>query len=222
MKHKDNLSNKDGSYTKQASFLASQIEEQKAKSSAATERLSFLSSQSSPAAEGSLSSQKVKPSNYKDEHVTKLTAAKAKLSLPNKNSSLEPEEEVSVTPGEDQRAKCSAATARLSFLNSTMGEASAAPASSRVISEDKAEETNVPSQAKSQPKSKVGKVVERDAPPPAAEVSPASEATGPKRNDSSRDSPKVKLTRKSPYVVGPYASTAILKGTPKPIKHLCV
>ena len=26
----------------------------------------------------------------------------------------------------------------------------------------------------------------------------------------------VKLTRKSPYVVGPYASTAILKGTPKP------
>ena len=28
--------------------------------------------------------------------------------------------------------------------------------------------------------------------------------------------PKVKITRKSPYVVGPYASTAILKGTPKP------
>jgi len=34
-------------------------------------------------------------------------------------------------------------------------------------------------------------------------------------NDSSTR-PKVKITRKSPYVVGPYASTAILKGTPKP------
>ena len=233
MKHKDNpvVSNKDASYTKQASFLASQIEEQKAKSSAATERLSFLSSQSSPAGEG-LSSQKVKPSNYKDEHVTKLTAAKAKLSLPNKNSSLEPEEEEEVSVGEDLRAKCSAATARLSFLNSTMGEATSSPpppppppgpavavSSSRVISQDKGEEgqgkeTNVPSQAKSQPKSKVEKVVERDA---SAEVPAASEATGPKRNDSSRESPKVKLTRKSPYVVGPYASTAILKGPPKPM-----
>ena len=241
MKHKDNpspvVNNKDASYTKQASFLASQIEEQKAKSSAATERLSFLSSQSSPAAEG-LSSQKVKPSNYKDEHVTKLTAAKAKLSLPNKNSSLDPEEEeeeeeVSVTGGEDLRAKCSAATARLSFLNSTMGEATSTPpppppppacpvavSSSRVISQDKGgeaqgKETNVPSQAKSQQaKSKVEKVVERDA---SADLPAASEATGPKRNDSSRDSPKVKLTRKSPYVVGPYASTAILKGTPKPM-----
>merc|ERR1712226_660593 len=29
---------------------------------------------------------------------------------------------------------------------------------------------------------------------------------GPKRSESSRDSPKVKLTRKSPYVMGPYAS----------------
>ena len=229
LKHKDNLavSNKDASYTKQASFLATQIEEQKAKSSAATERLSFLSSQSSPSAGEGPSSQKVKPSNYKDEHVTKLTAAKAKLSLPNKNSSLDgEEEEVSVSTGEDLRAKCSAATARLSFLNSTMGEATASPpppppgpASSRVISEDNAEEaqgkeTNVPSQAKSQPKSKVEKVVERDA---SAEVPDASEASGPKRNDSSKDSPKVKLTRKSPYVVGPYASTAILKGTPKPM-----
>ena len=231
MKHKDNpvVSNKDTSYTKQASFLATQIEEQKAKSSAATERLSFLSSQSSPAQQEGLSSQKVKPSNYKDEHVTKLTAAKAKLSLPNKNSSLDPEEEeggkeVSVTGGEDLRAKCSAATARLSFLNSTMGEATATPpppppvSSSRVISQDKeapGKETNLPSQAKSQqPKSKVEKVVERDA---SAELPPASEATGPKRNDASRESPKVKLTRKSPYVVGPYASTAILKGTPKPM-----
>ena len=34
---------------------------------------------------------------------------------------------------------------------------------------------------------------------------------------SPKDSPKVKLTRKSPYVLGRNGSTAILKGTPKPI-----
>lgn len=221
IKHRDisPVNNKDATYTKQSSFLSTQIEEQKAKSSAATERLSFLSSYSGsnadPPPEG-LSNQKIKPSNYKDEHITKLTAAKAKLSLPNKNSSLDPEE--AVAPMEDLRAKCSAATARLSFLNSTMGEVAPPPPPpppalpvTGLISQDKAapegKETIASSQAKSHPKSKAEKVVE---------VSEGGEV-GPRRNDSSRDSPKVKLTRKSPYVVGPYASTAILKGTPKPM-----
>ena len=211
------------SFTKQSSFLSTQIEEQKAKSSAATERLSFLSSYSSldHSTSDAVPAQKVKPSHYKDEHVTKLTAAKAKLSLPNKNSSLEPEEaKVSCTlqPADEQRAKCSAATARLSFLNSTMGEGASACGEEApvipLISQDNAAPAQDQEQAKSHPKSKTEKVVEEGngtAPAPEA-------ASGPKRNDSSRDSPKVKLTRKSPYVTGPYTNgTAILKGTPKPM-----
>ena len=224
MKHKDDLlpNNKD-SYTKQSSFLSSQIEEQKAKSSAATERLSFLSSCSAPTQDppaAALSSQKVKPSNYKDEHVTKLTAAKAKLSLPNKNSSLDPEEtkdSLLLAPAEELRARSSAATARLSFLNSTMGDPGPAAATpdppvTALISKDNAEplgqETITPQGAKSHPKSKPEKVLD--------EAKAGADAL-PRRNDSSRESPKVKLTRKSPYVTGAYTGTAILKGTPKPM-----
>ena len=83
-----------------------------------------------------------------------------------------------------------------------------------LISQDSAALAQDQEQAKSQQKSKTEKVGEEGNGTALA----LEAASGPKRNDSSRDSPKVKLTRKSPYVTGPYTNgTAILKGTPKPM-----
>ena len=89
----------------------------------------------------------------------------------------------SVIEREFFKAKQTAATARLSFLNSTIAfEAKGEPTTEIVSNWVKTPE-------------------DEDEIDEAARVNK-------KKN--------VKLTRKSPYVVGPYASTAILKGTPKP------
>ena len=77
-------------YKKQQSFLGSQIEEQKAKSSAASARLSFLNSYSAPKSD--VSALKVKPSNYMDDADSPAATSPpqpgaAKLSLLNVNSS---------------------------------------------------------------------------------------------------------------------------------------
>jgi len=207
------------SYKKQSSFLSSQIEEQKAKSTAATARLSFLSNYP-PLPKSDISTHKVKPSNYMDEHVTILSAAKAKLSLPNKNSSLCDEGEAASdqAPIEEQKAKLTAATARLSFLNSTInGNSKSELNFSPMKVETETELTPLPVSAQiSEDKSKA---VQDDENPADKSQVPKNgpEKVTSTRSDSCRDSPKVKLTRKSPYVVGPYASTAILKGTPKPM-----
>ena len=78
-------------YKKQQSFLSSQIEEQKAKSSAATARLSFLSSYSSTKSDNvSVSPFKVKSSNYPAEELPPspiLNPNSVKLSLLNKTNS---------------------------------------------------------------------------------------------------------------------------------------
>ena len=90
----------------------------------------------------------------------------------------------SVLEKQFMKAKQSAASARLSFLNSTINtEANKGEATTDIVSnwvKSPEEEDEIDEVAK----------------------------INKKKN--------VKLTRKSPYVVGPYASTAILKGTPKP------
>ena len=95
----------------------------------------------------------------------------------------------SVIEREFFKAKQSAATARLSFLNSTIAfEAKGEPTTDIVSNWVKTPE-------------------DEDEIDEAAKVN---------NNSSSNKKKNVKLTRKSPYVVGPYASTSILKGTPKP------
>jgi len=219
MKNKEISRPSPESYKKQSSFLSSQIEEQKAKSTAATARLSFLSNYP-PLPKSDISTHKVKPSNYMDEHVTILSAAKAKLSLPNKNSSLGAGREVEddQAPIEQQKAKSTAATARLSFLNSTInGNSKSELNFSPTKVETETELTPLPVSAQiSEDKSEA---VQDDENPADKSQVPKNgpEKVTSTRSESCRDSPKVKLTRKSPYVVGPYASTAILKGTPKPM-----
>lgn len=92
----------------------------------------------------------------------------------------------SVVEREFMKKKQTAASARLSFLNSTIAfEAKGEPT------------TEIVSNAVVVPSEEEAKAQEEE------------EAVKQKN-------PNVKLTRKSPYVVGPYASTSILKGTPKP------
>ena len=240
-----------GGHKKQQSFLSSQIEEQKAKSSAATARLSFLSSYSGTKSDNvSVSPFKVKSSNYPDElpPPTILSSNNAKLSLLNKNNSspsaVKEETDIKTIKKDDsvmvgqinRKVISSPASARLSFLSSTIkglnksqdkldsqssfssssltklepeqsvvvsGVSVIAPVTISQISEHNGqsqdETENSPDKSQSAPKN-----------PP--------EKVAANRSESCKDlSPKVKLTRKSPYVVGPLASNSILKGTPKPM-----
>ena len=241
-----------GGYKKQQSFLSSQIEEQKAKSSAATARLSFLSSYSSTKSDNvSVSPFKVKSSNYPAEELPPysiLNPNSVKLSLLNKTNSspsaVKEETDIKTEKKDDsvmvgqinRKVISSPASARLSFLSSTIkgvnksqdkldsqssfssssltklepeksvvvsGVSVIAPVTHSQISEHNGEsqdETeNSPDKSQSAPKNPTEKVTAN-------------------RSESCKDlSPKVKLTRKSPYVVGPLASNSILKGTPKPM-----
>ena len=241
-----------GGYKKQQSFLSSQIEEQKAKSSAATARLSFLSSYSSTKSDNvSVSPFKVKSSNYPAEELPPspiLNPTSVKLSLLNKTNSspsaVKEETDIKTDKKDDsvmvgqinRKVISSPASARLSFLSSTIkgvnksqdkldsqssfssssltklepeksvvvsGVSVIAPVTHSQISEHNGksqdETENSPDKSQSAPKNPPEKVTAN-------------------RSESCKDlSPKVKLTRKSPYVVGPLASNSILKGTPKPM-----
>ena len=241
-----------GGYKKQQSFLSSQIEEQKAKSSAATARLSFLSSYSSTKSDNvSVSPFKVKSSNYPAEELPPspiLNPTSVKLSMLNKTNSspsaVKEETDIKTDKKDDsvmvgqinRKVISSPASARLSFLSSTIkgvnksqdkldsqssfssssltklepeksvvvsGVSVIAPVTHSQISEHNGksqdETENSPDKSQSAPKNPPEKVTAN-------------------RSESCKDlSPKVKLTRKSPYVVGPLASNSILKGTPKPM-----
>ena len=239
-------------YKKQQSFLSSQIEEQKAKSSAASARLSFLNNYSSSSSGSSptksdVSSHKVKPSNYMDEPpITILTSNNAKLSLLNKNSSLSASKENVLDMRDDDKAgglnrktgatpAATSASARLSFLNSTI------TGSSRTVSKQQFPSADKPGSESLEGKSEPDTIATSCVPVTSSQISgdntdndaevtdvnentvdvtknAAAEKVISSRNDAIKDSPKVKLTRKSPYVVGPFASNScILKGTPKPM-----
>ena len=237
-----------GGYKKQQSFLSSQIEEQKAKSSAASARLSFLSSYSGTKSDNvSVSPYKVKSSGYPEEPPPASVLNNAKLSLLNKNNSspsaVKEETDIKTDKKDDgvlvgqinRKVISSPASARLSFLSSTIGglnksqdkvdsqssfsfpltkidpERSVgvsgvsviAPVTQSQISDyngqSQDETENTPDKSQSVSKNPSEKVVAN-------------------RSESCKDlSSKVKLTRKSPYVVGPLASNSILKGTPKPV-----
>ena len=228
-------------YKKQQSFLGSQIEEQKAKSSAASARLSFLNSYSAPKSD--VSALKVKPSNYMDDADSPAATSPpqpsaAKLSLLNVNSSPSAEaadtradnkKQDKVSLNMDRKLISSPASARLSFLNSTIGGLN------KSLSTPPGPDTNIAIEAAAaavkldrnvSSRGAVGSVAAAES--VSSQISgdngdqhpdkngPA-EKVGSSRSDSCKDSPKVKLTRKSPYVVGPFASTSILKGTPKPM-----
>ena len=122
--------------------------------------------------------------------ITDLQAARLSLSV---HSSSHEETKNAETEGKSN------SKARLSFLHSTIEEAEVAnsdPELSTTKPRDNAESE------------------QRD---DAAAVEPSRVDRKDETVQKTRDSPKVKLTRKSPYVCGPYASTAILKGTPKPL-----
>ena len=219
-----------GPFTKQTSFLATQIEEQKAKSSAAAARLSFLNSYS------------VQP-RVKQAGETLVAGLRsgtgAKLSLPSSQTGLqsggeeewvadrETGEEEEEAEREERGAKRVNTAARLSFLNSTITHSTAAAAPGQ-FSPTKLESESDAAPAPPPVSRQVSPDCEDKAKPAQDDGNPADKSQVPKngpekvtsnRSDSCKDSSlnKVKLTRKSPYVVGPYASTAILKGTPKPM-----
>ena len=235
-------------YKKQQSFLSSQIEEQKAKSSAASARLSFLSnyssSSSSAQTKSDVSSHKVKPSNYMDEPpITILTSNNAKLSLLNKNSSLSASKENVLDMKDDDKVgglnrkpgaattATTAASARLSFLNSTINGSSKTVPKQKIppsssgdrtdISDTPAASHSVPVTSSQISEDNTGAGHTDDVNENTVDVGAVTknvEKVISSRNDAIKDSPKVKLTRKSPYVVGPFASNScILKGTPKPM-----
>ena len=202
-------------YKKQHSFLGAQIEEQKAKSSAASVRLSLLNSSytdsKSDDVDGGI---KVKP-NCMDESAPMLASNNAKLSLQNKSSSLsdiDSKKEENDKVELSRKVAASAAAARLSFLNSTIEKNNMVKQTE--VKSDSHENDSVESVTVS------GQISEDKRQHEQADNKNSedkSQTAQEKADDSTKDSPKVKLTRKSPYVVGPFSSNSILKGTPKPV-----
>ena len=171
-------------------FSSSRVEDEK-KSSAAVARLSSLNKSVTPTVELSPTSQSQDVTKYSDEPGSKMVPRKA-------NS-----------------------TARLSFLSSTIsgspGPEMSCPDPENSCSDIQTKpELNSSSDNESSSSSQP-RILDTESVSEKASQKPiySAEKSEPVKSPVSKDTPRVKLTRKSPYVVG--QSTSILRGTPKPM-----
>ena len=199
-------------FKKQSSFLASHIADQKSGSS------SVKSQYQSDRADDP-------PSN--NAQLSLLTSSLATTSSDCKKD----DKKVDAVANDRSKAAALAASARLSFLNSTIGgmkntehssssSSSLAPGAqsktqSSLVMRDKLDGGDVTA-ARAEVIEQITEHKDNLAPSDAHHNdSKVEKVVSSSRTESCRDSPRVKLTRKSPSAVG--QSSSILKGTPKPL-----